>query len=508
MRSLLHPLACLLIASAGCPTLGGRQPPRFDTQEASTPYRGQSFEVLSRPVKLGYGQVFNTVQEPIPLPADLVDTFAKGRFAVTGYKSEVVKMDEEGNSLGSAALFDCYLHHYGSFLAKKDDLQLFYTNVQAAGVSLSAAYGRAPAVNAMSHNLAAMYKLHTGGKAKGSAVAGGGSGAEARGTVHAYPAPYGLILEEGVNALVPMMHLINTRGSVAAGEDYSRLAECPCSSDRIIDRTNGTIDGQIPKVGFHCNAEMTLEGNSGCSLDTYSHGLRCCEHDVFVSEKADRQAHPEVSIFGMKFTFYYEAVTPVTVAMRAPHGFLDVTGSLGSPGQVEYDIKQCAPGEECLHTAVARQYLDVPMPGMFPASGGVTEQDRADIAAGRQVDIIYAVGHQHLGGASPLGIKLFKDSTNELLCHSTPIYGRGDQAGDEKHYVVGMTSCIFGGAGPDNAGGKGTPPRLRRDDVMRIESTYNSTNAHYGVMSLFFLQLAEVPLPGASSRNNPSALVL
>ena len=49
-----------------------------------------------------------------------------------------------------------------------------------------------------------------------------------------------------------------------------------------------------------------------------------------------------------------------------------------------------------------------------------------------QVDIIYAVGHQHLGGADPMGIKLFKDDTNELLCHSTPIYGRGDQAGDEK----------------------------------------------------------------------------
>ena len=75
-------------------------------------------------------------------------------------------------------------------------MQLFYTNVQAAGVSLSAAYGRAPAapaVNAMgAHNLAAMYKMHTP-SGRGPAVAGGGSGAEERGTVHYYPAPYGLV---------------------------------------------------------------------------------------------------------------------------------------------------------------------------------------------------------------------------------------------------------------------------------------------------------------------------
>lgn len=54
-------------------------------------------------------------------------------------------------------------------------------------------------------------------------------------------------------------------------------------------------------------------------------------------------------------------------------------------------------------------------------------------------------------------------------------------------YVVGMEPCIWG-AGR-------TPPRLRRDAVVRIESTYDARQPHYGVMSLFLIQLADVPLP-------------
>lgn len=61
----------------------------------------------------------------------------------------------------------------------------------------------------------------------------------------------------------------------------------------------------------------------------------------------------------------------------------------------------------------------------------MTEKDMADIKAGREIELVYIVGHQHLG-ASPMGIKLYKDSTNELLCDSEPIFGQGTEPGNEK----------------------------------------------------------------------------
>lgn len=149
--------------------------------------------------------------------------------------------------------------------------------------------------------------------------------------------------------------------------------------------------------------------------------------------------------------------------------------------------------------------------------------------------VIFQVGHQHLGASATLGISLYRDATNELICHSIPVYGNGTEPGNEKvrakfeynkdcvvawvlyfssrscnnwvnavelftwttflssvdvlqGYLVAMTPCTFGGVGMPR------PPRLRRNDVVRIESYYNNTEAHWGVMSLFIIQVHEVPL--------------
>ena len=45
------------------------------------------------------------------------------------------------------------------------------------------------------------------------------------------------------------------------------------------------------------------------------------------------------------------------------------------------------------------------------------------------VDLVYAVGHLHVGG---LSLDLYDDETGELICHSVPKYGTGDMAGDDK----------------------------------------------------------------------------
>jgi hypothetical protein len=63
------------------------------------------------------------------------------------------------------------------------------------------------------------------------------------------------------------------------------------------------------------------------------------------------------------------------------------------------------------------------------------------------VDLVYAVGHQHLGGNRARGIALFLNSTGELLCRSTPEYGTGAAAGNETGYVVRTPIRVGGDTG-------------------------------------------------------------
>jgi len=447
--------------------------------------RGKKFEVLSKPVTLGFGQVNNEFQKPKPLPEDVVKDLAKGDHVLTGYHADVVEFSEDGEVLGSVPLYDAYLHHYAGMMGDRETLELFWEQMHGLSLPMKR-------VQAAFHDLAA---THTGEdkKHKTPNFFGGGSGAEERHTKHVYPEPYGDILKQGTNSFMPLMHLINTRGDVEPGSTYSSMAECPCSSDRDIDTEAGTIDGRRPNIPFGgCSASLLIERNTACSLQSYVGGFRCCEHLWWVSDP-ERRADKPVALYGMRFTFYYEPLVPGTIPLRSS-SCCDATASMEALGQIEYDIPQCNPrvDEECLHTLVSYQYLDVPGKGTFldPTAGGMTPEEAAEIDAGRQVEIVYAVGHQHLG-AAPVGIKLFKDATNELLCSSTPILGTGTEPGNERGYLVGMTPCIWG-----TPGGQ-APPRLRRDTVVRVESTYNNTNPHYGVMSLWLMNLADVPVPSS-----------
>merc|ERR1711920_1134668 len=88
-----------------------------------------------------------------------------------------------------------------------------------------------------------------------------------------------------------------------------------------------------------------------------------------------------------------------------------------------------------------------------------------------QVDLVYAVGHLHVGG---LSLDLYNDETGELICHSAPTYGEGLEAGNEKGYLVGMSDCVFD-----------PPLYMKRSEVLRTVSRYNNTVNHHGVMALW-----------------------
>ncbi|KAJ6374630.1 hypothetical protein OIU78_030179 [Salix suchowensis] len=125
--------------------------------------------------------------------------------------------------------------------------------------------------------------------------------------------------------------------------------------------------------------------------------------------------------------------------------------------QVEYNVESCssanAASDGCID--VKRTSLTMPVSGY----------------------VIYGVAHQHTGGA---GSTLYGED-GRVICSSEPIYGTGKDVGDEAGYIVGMSTCY-----PEPGS-----VQITSGENLLLESNYNSTQKHTGVMGLFYILVAD-----------------
>jgi len=68
-----------------------------------------------------------------------------------------------------------------------------------------------------------------------------------------------------------------------------------------------------------------------------------------------------------------------------------------------------------------------------------------------------------------------------VICSSIPRYGNGNEAGNETGYIVGMSTCYP----------KPGSVKIIDGETLTLESNYNSSKEHTGVMGLFYLLVAE-----------------
>ncbi|CAM6085498.1 unnamed protein product [Calypogeia fissa] len=278
-----------------------------------------------------------------------------------------------------------------------------------------------------------------------------GLGSEFRKTNTTVPAPYGIVF--GNPADVPEgleeqwyvnVHAIDTRGV----QDTKGCAECLC------DVYNVSTDG------FGRPLPPGYVGGIFCCHDlTY-----CPLKDGF--EGASRELFLE---FKVTYVDFSPAVIPVKVYL------LDVTdqrNAWNQPAQcmVEYTVPKCADGAaECIHTQEANAFL--------PQGGYV----------------VVSSAHMHSGG---IVASISLENGNDI-CVSHPIYGQGNEAGNEKGYIVGMTSCY-----PD--------PKsiyIRAREKLSLRTVYDNTEIHTGVMGLLLLLIADGPLPPGSGFSTEMVLV-
>ena len=145
-------------------------------------------------------------------------------------------------------------------------------------------------------------------------------------------------------------------------------------------------------------------------------------------------------------------------------------------GSIEYDVVKQT-GQD-----ISTLSLSGPMDAMCPQSGSF--------------GLLRCLGHQHIGGK---GLRLINQDTGEELCRSMPEYGAADRTvpGNEQGYLVKMSEAVTE-----------TPKLIMPGTNVTIESDYDASTDHFGVMALFFLDLVyfDKSCPGPLTTSTGNAL--
>mmetsp|Transcript_137100 Transcript_137100/g.292827 ORF Transcript_137100/g.292827 Transcript_137100/m.292827 type:complete len:506 (-) Transcript_137100:17-1534(-) len=474
----------------------------FGAAQASAPHHFTgSFTVYSAPVELRYGEVHNRVsmvrngtqEELLPLPADVVARYRSGDklMAISGFDIDMVRVHADGSE-SQVLLSDHYLHHYALYFGEtqvmKDMFAAAASDKHLAHLLTGCRSMTGAGVRYFQHRLQEKEKWVGFGSAAGS---------EYRHNPQRFQAPYRMLLQRP-EGWTPLLHIINTNsgdkspeatsntGDPTAGHStgISRLTECPCSPQRKINVTNGTIDGKNPDPPIQCSPEFKATGNPSCSLSTYVGGWRCCEDGMFLIDTDKECKLPgcldkPLDKMYMKATFYYEDAQPNARRIE-PSACCDATSDHMGNENIEYDVPACAAGtppDQCVYVVEAVQPIGYYYPD---ASAWPRPFDL--------VDLVFAAPHLHWTGMS---MELIDHETNKTICevHRTEdnsaglIYGKGHEAGDEDEYLVGLIPCVWN---VRNA------TRFRRDHLLRSRAVYNARTNHTGVMGLWLMNVAAV----------------
>ncbi|EQC37065.1 hypothetical protein SDRG_05292 [Saprolegnia diclina VS20] len=403
----------------------------------------KTFTAYTQPITLEQGGISNAFH---------VLKIPKGPIAVYRFAGDIVEIAADGTVIPTPT-YDAYLHHHvvGSRHKRYANQEGKWTPMKPKGAYRGVGFG---------------------------------AGTEARGTPQEFHYPYAFFTTEGEDEWIANVHILNTRQMSPA--QAHRCLECPCTAED--DFSNGTINGV--ENPHECSPQLLYDNNTVCNFATYTGGLWCCNTGEFCLEKNELPAPaPPTSTYYMRYTIDYDEIQPENKELYLA-GCCDASGDLLHHGAVEYDVPKCNPDENpgCVYTISARQHVGTGNV-VFDLGEDYTLDDR-------EVELVYAVGHQHRAG---LGIHLYNDTTDEHICSSMPTYGNGTVAGNENGYVIAMSTCTFD-----------PPLRMRTTDVLRIVASYDSTLAHTGVMSLWYLAIADVPketttkvlAPAASTDSN------
>lgn len=271
-----------------------------------------------------------------------------------------------------------------------------------------------------------------------------GLGSETRGTNTYIPDPYGI--EVGNPEEIPKgyvekwfinIHAIDTRGV----EDRMGCTECKCDLYSVTKDENGEALSPNYKGGLQCCPD-----NSKCKL---SKGFLGPKQSLYLK-------------YTVKWVNWEKFMVPLKIYI------FDVTDTL--------KISDKSKGKRLNHDCKL-EYEVEPCSTSYLNRSGCVDVKRASFPMQNGGYVIYGVGHQHSGAiASTLYGK-----DGRVICTSIPKYGKGRRAGNEKGYVVGMSTCYP----------KPGSIKICDGETLTLETNYSSNIRHSGVMGLFYFLVAE-----------------
>nr|AFK45617.1 unknown [Medicago truncatula] len=271
-----------------------------------------------------------------------------------------------------------------------------------------------------------------------------GIGSETRGTATDIPDPFGIeignpaeVSEGSEDKWVLNVHAIDTRGV----EDKLGCTECKC------ELYNVTVD----EYGRSIRPD-------------YKGGWLCC-YDCTQCKLKEGFEGPKRSLYlryTVKWVDWDDFIVPLKIYV------IDVTDSMkqsdNSKGtnfdhdcKIEYQVESCSTDHREENGCVHVKRTSLPF-----QTGGY---------------VIYGVAHQHSGG---IGSTLYGQD-GRVICSSKPSYGNRSEAGNEVGYIVGMSTC-YPKPGSIN---------IIDGETLTLESNYNNSQEHTGVMGFFYLLVAE-----------------
>ncbi|KAL9303184.1 hypothetical protein ACSQ67_020447 [Phaseolus vulgaris] len=129
-------------------------------------------------------------------------------------------------------------------------------------------------------------------------------------------------------------------------------------------------------------------------------------------------------------------------------------------------------GSEIIHDC----RVEYTIPTNTNSGGDSPHVQKASIPMNKGGYLIYATSHMHSG---VVNATLYAEN-GQTLCTSTPKYGSGNEAGNEKDYLIGMSICY-----PQLSSIK-----INDGEILTLESRYVN-EFRIGVMGHFYIYLAE-----------------
>jgi len=340
------------------------------------------------------GATFTLFSDPVAIPRGGIVlhpkvpiSFPAVPMAITGIASDFI--DEHNLSV---SLSDTYVHHW------------FFVAERAGGRTLSV-----------------------------------GAGSEFRGAPEVLPFPW-IMQAHGDEDWWAQLHFIDLAASKDNATRFLPCLEC---------RRRRTC-GAYPNASIN-DGPCVVDSARSYIGDDYPGGIYACGGDLNTgSDFCRRIPNAPVAKYRLRVDVTYTPLPTVAEQQSAAARAVTDSSLHAEAPYSEYQVPTCkATDMQCAHVKVSEWLVEggfakcTSCP-VFNHSIAPGKSELSSFALPSRPALVWAMGHQHIGG---LGIQLWATAPGEkerLICNSAPRYGTEDGvAGNEKGFLVGQSSCAW-----------------------------------------------------------------